>query len=79
MFFVLIATSLGQRKNSESPQGIAPQTFGSHSHVLYLFTKLKTYQASFLFYNIKNCHQYTYASPLKGPLNSEKLSSLYPL
>ena len=25
-------------------------------------TKLKIYQASFLFYNIKNCHQYTCAS-----------------
>ena len=78
MFFVL-PQAWNKEKNSESPQGIAPQTFGSHSHVLYLFPKLKTYQASFLFYNIKNCYQYTCASPLKGPLNSEKLSSLYPL
>ena len=28
---------------------------------------------------IKNCYQNTCASSLKGPLNSEKLSSLYPL
>ena len=28
---------------------------------------------------IENCYQYKCASSLKGPMNSEKLSSLYPL
>ena len=30
-----LVTSVGQRKNSESPWGIKPQTFGIHASVLW--------------------------------------------
>ena len=49
-----------------------------HSDVLNFFTELKTFHLSYSMY-IKNCYQYKCASSLKGPMNSEKLSSLYPL
>ena len=32
-------TSVGQRKNSESPRGIEPQTFGFRSPMLYCITR----------------------------------------
>ena len=34
IFFRLV-TSVGQRKNSESPLGIEPQTFGFRAPILY--------------------------------------------
>ena len=37
-FFRLI-TSVGQRKNSESPRGIEPQTFGFRAPMLYHITR----------------------------------------
>ena len=49
--FSILPQAWDKEKNSESPQGIAPQTFGfPHSDVLNFFTELKTYQASLLFY-----------------------------
>ena len=37
--FFRLVTSVGQRKNSESPRGIEPQTFGFRSPMLYCITR----------------------------------------
>ena len=34
-FFFRLVTSVGQRKNSESPLGIEPQTLGFRAPILY--------------------------------------------
>ena len=37
--FFRLVTSVGQRKNSESPRGIEPKTFGFRSPMLYCITR----------------------------------------
>ena len=37
--FFRLVTSVGQRKNSESPRGIEPQSFGFRSPMLYCITR----------------------------------------
>ena len=37
--FFRLVTSVGQRKNSESPRGIEPQTFGFRSPMLHCITR----------------------------------------